>query len=115
MGKVIKEYTISATPEKVWEALTDPKVIEEWSQAPAVMDEKKDFVFSLWGGEIVGKNTDVVRYRKLTQKWREKAWDEDSFVIIELSPRDGGTHLHLEHSGIPEESVEDIDDGWDSE
>jgi uncharacterized protein YndB with AHSA1/START domain len=115
MSKIIKEYAISATPEAVWEALTDAKVIEEWSGSPAVMTEKKGTAFSLWDGYCVGKNLEVERYRRLVQDWQEPEWPEPSRVVFELQPQDGGTHIHFEQSGVPENRMKDIDEGWDSE
>ncbi len=51
--KVIKQtYIIKAPLEKVWNALTDPKIIEKWGAGPAIMDSKEGTEFSLWGGDI---------------------------------------------------------------
>src|SRR5579871_3806348 len=113
MSKIIKEYAISATPEAVWNALTDAKVIEEWSGSPAVMTEKKGTAFSLWDGYCTGKNLEVERYRRLVQDWQEADWPEPSRVTFLLQPQDGGTHIHLEQSGVPEDRLSDIGEGWD--
>ena len=54
--KVIKQtYNIKTPVEKVWQALTDPKVIEKWGAGTAVMDSKEGTEFSLWGGRYFWK------------------------------------------------------------
>ena len=61
--KVIKQtYNIKAPLEKVWKALTDPKVIEEWGAGPAVMDSRKVQNF-LYGEEIFLENISVVPHK----------------------------------------------------
>ncbi len=68
MKKIVKEYQIFASGEKVWEALTDPKIIVKWGAGPAEMDRHDGTEFKLWGGDIHGKNVEVVPEEKLVQE-----------------------------------------------
>ena len=54
-----KYYIIEAEPEDVFTALTNPFTIELWSGYPAVMDTNPGTEFSLWDGDISGKNLEI--------------------------------------------------------
>ncbi|MCK5777125.1 MAG: ATPase, partial [Bacteroidales bacterium] len=47
-------YTIKATPEEVFLALTTPLTIHLWTGEEAKMSTDQGFEFSLFGGDIVG-------------------------------------------------------------
>lgn len=111
---ITKTYELEATPAEVFEALTKPNVIQKWSGAPATMDNQVGTEFSLFGGEIVGKNVEVVPNQKLVQDWRPKAWETSSKVTFSLAASNGGTRLDLRHENVPDDEREMIDQGWDA-
>jgi uncharacterized protein YndB with AHSA1/START domain len=49
-------FLISAAPEDVFTALTNPATIQLWSGEPAKMSTEPGSEFSLWEGSITGKN-----------------------------------------------------------
>ena len=51
-----KYYILSAPPEEVFAALTNAATIQLWSGDPAVMSTEPGSEFSLWEGNISGKN-----------------------------------------------------------
>ncbi|MBI2611982.1 SRPBCC domain-containing protein [Candidatus Gottesmanbacteria bacterium] len=111
--KTIKQiYTINASPEKVWNALVDPKTINEWGGGPANMDEKLGTKFTLWRGDIHGKNIEVVQNKKIVQEWFGGDWEKPSKVTFTLTKKGETTELSLLHEDIPDNSAKDIDDGW---
>ncbi len=111
--KIIEQtYAIKAPLRAVWDALTDPEQIEGWGGGPAVMRGEAGTTFKLWGGDIHGSNTKVVKGSCLEQDWFGGDWDKPSQVKFELTFADGITSLHLTQSGVPEAEVDDIDDGW---
>ncbi len=113
MVKIIKQvYLIDAPIEKVWDALVNPKIIEMWSGVSAKMSDKEEAEFELWGGDMHGTNTKVVRNRLLEQDWYGGDWDEPSKVRFELSEKDDQTKVVLTHAGVPEDEVNDFSDGW---
>jgi len=113
MNKIHKDYKIKSSPESVWRALTDPEEIDAWGGGPVEMDAVIGFSFSLWGGDIHGRNLEVVSGKKLVQEWYNGDWREPSTVTFLLSLEESGTRLELTHEDIPEEEVDDIDSGWD--
>lgn len=111
MKHITQIYHIKAPIEKVWDALVDPKIINKWGGGPAKMSEKLG-AFSLWGGDIHGKNTKVISEKELGQDWFGGNWDEPSVVRFSLSQKDGITTVILDHKNIPDEEVKDITEGW---
>ena len=112
MKTIRQEYQISAPAEKVWEALVDPKMIEKWGGGPAKMRAEAGFEFSLWGGDIHGKNIEVVKSKKLVQEWYSGDWEKPSRAAFVLTAKDGGTVVFLTHENVPDEEAKDIADGW---
>ncbi len=53
----------------LYSALTNPFTIELWSGYPAVMSTEPGSEFSLWEGDITGKNLEFVQDRKVVQEW----------------------------------------------
>lgn len=105
-------YKIKAPVASVWKALIDPKQIDAWGGGPAKMNDKDGFKFSLWGGDIYGKNLEVVPMKKLKQEWSESKWKSTSLVTFLLSEKNNETIVELDHKNVPESSYKDIDSGW---
>ena len=108
-----KTYTINSSISKVWDTLVNPKEIDGWGAGPAKMDGKVGTVFSLWGGDIHGKNIEVDAPKKLVQEWISGDWGKPSIVAFELSESDGKTEVKLTHEKYPEEEHNDLSGGWD--
>ena len=114
MKKAIKKlYTISAPISQVWKALVDPKIIDEWGGGPSSMDDNIDTEFQLWGGDIHGKNIKVKKEKKLVQEWFSGNWPNPSIVKFTLHTENNKTILELEHISVPDEDLNDIEQGWD--
>ena len=114
MKVIKKEYHIWVPQERVWDALTDPKIIEKWGAGKAKMSDKKGEKFSLWDGEIHGTNLQVVPQKKLVQEWYSSD-DPDTAtkVTFTLTHKDGCTALYLKHEGVHEKNYNSIAKGWD--
>ncbi|MEX0621639.1 MAG: SRPBCC domain-containing protein [Candidatus Woykebacteria bacterium] len=106
-------YIVAAPVQKVWRALVDPEEIAGWGAGPAVMSEQKDVEFKLWGGDIYGRNTQVVKNKKITQDWYAGDWKHPSKVTIELASQQDKTKVTLHQENVPEDEFKEINDGWD--
>ncbi|CAG0965298.1 hypothetical protein ANRL3_01144 [Anaerolineae bacterium] len=114
MNKIEQTYDIAASPAQVWRALTDPKIIEEWSGADAVFSLHAGADYSLWDGSIGGKILAVVPRKKLTQSWKPDNWErEDSVVTFMLTPTGTGTRVTLLHENVEEWDYDGTREGWD--
>ena len=97
---VIVEREIPYPPEKIWRALTQPHLIEEWLM-------KNDFKpvvghsFNLrgaWGGVLDCEVLAVEPNRTLSYTWA--AMGLESVVTWTLTPTSAGTRLRMEQSGF---------------
>jgi activator of HSP90 ATPase len=109
-----KYYKIKASPEEVYNALVKPLAISLWTGEPVKMEEKEGTEFSLFNGDISGKNLEFVKDQKIVQEWYFGDQEEKSIVTIELRPEKTNTNIELTHTNIPEEAFEDILNGWDN-
>jgi uncharacterized protein YndB with AHSA1/START domain len=116
MSKPIQQtYEINGTPFQVFDALTNPETFQKWSGAPAKIDDQIGTEFSLFGGNIVGKNLEVIPNQKLVQDWSAaEGGVSHSKVIFTLVATGRGTNVELLHEGVPEASLENISQGWNS-
>ena len=113
MKNLKKHYKIKATPPEVYAALTNPFSIELWTGEKAVMSTKSGDEFSLYNGDITGKNLQFEPDTKIVQEWYFGDQEEPSVVTITLSPEKYFTNIELLHTNIPDEAFEEIDEGWD--
>lgn len=96
---VIVEREIPFPPEKIWRALTQPHLIEEWlmkNDFVPVMDHR----FALRGdwGSVDCKVLAIEPNKTLSYTW--DAMGLESVVTWTLTPTGTGTHLRMEHAGF---------------
>ena len=111
---VVIEREIPYPPEKIWRALTQPHLIEEWLM-------KNDFKpvvghgFNLsadWGA-VDCQVLSVEPNRTLSYTW--EAYGLKSVVTWTLSPTSKGTHLRMEQSGFrpdQQQAYQGATHGW---
>lgn len=109
-----KYYTITAPPEDVYLALTNPLTIHLWSGEEAEMSTEPGSEFSLWEGSIVGKNISFEENKMIVQQWYFGDQAEESIVTIKLHTAGSGTSVELRHANIPDADYDDIVDGWNT-
>ena len=111
---VVVERDIPCAPEKIWRALTQPHLIEEWLM-------KNDFQpavghrFELRGdwGSVDCRVLAVEQYKTLSYTW--EALGLASVVTWTLTPTSAGTHLRMEQSGFrtdQEQAYQGARYGW---
>lgn len=106
---VVVEREIAHAPEKLWRALTQPHLIEEWLM-------KNDFspvvghrfnISADWGGVLDCEVLAVEPNRTLSYTWNlahhDPAFNLQSVVTFTLTPTAKGTHLRMEQSGFRSE------------
>jgi activator of HSP90 ATPase len=107
-----KYYVIHAEPEEVFYALTNPFTIELWTGYPATMNAEAGTEFSLWEGDITGKNLEIITNKKIVQEWYFGDQPEKSIVTLKVFENKKGTQLEVNHVNIPDEDFENIVEGW---
>jgi activator of HSP90 ATPase len=109
-----KYYRLTATPEEVYIALTNPLTIELWTGETAEMSTEPGSEFSMWEGSIVGKNLEFEEGKKIVQQWYFDGQPEDSIVTIKLHPDKNDTSVELKHTNIPDAEYDGFAEGWDN-
>jgi uncharacterized protein YndB with AHSA1/START domain len=96
---VIVEREIPHPPEKIWRALTQPHLIEEWLMKndfkPVV---GQDFKLRADWGAVDCQVRTVEPNKTLSYSWA--AYGLDSVVTWTLTPAGTGTHLRMEQAGF---------------
>jgi uncharacterized protein YndB with AHSA1/START domain len=103
---VVIERDIPHPPEKLWRALTQPHLIEEWLM-------KNDFQSTVghrfklrgeWGGVLDCEVLAVEPHKTLSYTWDhahdDPAYNLKSVVTFTLTPTRAGTHLRMEQVGF---------------
>jgi uncharacterized protein YndB with AHSA1/START domain len=96
---VVVEREISFPPEKIWRALTQPHLIEEWlmkNDFKPVVDHR----FTLRGDWGAGDCQVLAIEPNKTLSYTWSALGLESVVTWTLTPTSTGTHLRMEHSGF---------------
>jgi activator of HSP90 ATPase len=115
MSKTIRQsVTFKATPHQVYEALMDSRKHTKFTGDAASVSRKVGGKITAYGGYITGKNVELVQDVKIVQTWHAADWPEghESKVTFSLKPVEGGTRLAFTHTGVPDDQVESIKQGW---
>ena len=103
---VIVEREFPHPPEKIWRALTEPHLIEEWfmrNDFKPVVGQR----FNLrgdWGGVLDCEVLEVETHKSLSYTWNfqhdDPAFNLQSVVTFTLTPTGAGTRLRMEQAGF---------------
>jgi uncharacterized protein YndB with AHSA1/START domain len=114
MNTIKQTYLIHASPAEVWRALTDPEVIEAWSDADAEFEPIVGAEYALWDGSICGEIVEVTPRKKLVQTWQPDNWERtDSVVTFTLKPVGKKTRVDLLHENVEGFDYAGTSEGWD--
>ena len=108
------ERTVTAPPEEVWAALTEPTKIERWLAQAEFEAAEGGKVHLVWpdNNEMHGAVTKFNPHRELEYSWHEAAGA--SLLRFELEPTAEGSTLRLEHFGTSPEDAPGFGAGWQS-
>ena len=96
---VVVEREIAHPPEKIWRALTQPHLIEEWLMKNTFKPEPgHQFNLSAQWGVVDCEIRTVEPNRTLAYSWNTK--DLESVVTWTLTPTGTGTVLRMEQTGF---------------
>ena len=99
------EFDLPHAPEKVWRALTDPKLLAEWL-LPVIefkLERGAAFTFKTqpypgWDGIVNCRVLEIEAQRKLSYTWSVPFLD--TVVTFALAPTASGTRLSIVQSGF---------------
>ena len=96
---VVVEREMPFPPEKIWRALTQPQLIEEWlmkNDFKPIVDHR--FNFRADWGAVDCQVLTVEHNKRLTYTWA--AYGLESVVSWTLTPTSTGTQLRMEQTGF---------------
>lgn len=96
---VVIEREMAFPAEKIWRALTQPHLIEEWlMKSDFKPDLNHRFNFRADWGAVDCQVLEVEPHKTLSYTWN--AMGLESVVTWTLTPTSTGTHLRMEQSGF---------------
>jgi uncharacterized protein YndB with AHSA1/START domain len=121
---VVRDIEIAASPETVWELLTDQNEATRWMGQAAEFDLRPGGIHRVEvipGNTARGEFVEIEAPHRLVYTWGwETGGSADSLpagsstVEFELEPKGAGTLLHFRHTDLPSaESAASHTQGWD--
>jgi activator of HSP90 ATPase len=121
-----QEPVFTASPRRVYEALTDAKLFTRVVQLsgalqamhlpdkPAEISREAGGAFALYGGHITGRHVELVPNVRVVQAWRAGNWPPGVYSIVkfELVEQGSGCKIVFDHTGFPKGEAESLASGW---
>lgn len=109
-----QEIDLVASPHRIYDVLLDSKQFAAFSGGAAVINPKPGGAFSMFGGQITGRNVELVPDRRIVQAWRPSSWEPGVYSIVKFEFNALGSHTKviLDHTGFPEGKFAGLDSGW---
>ncbi len=108
--------TFDASPHDVYEALMDSEKHSQFSGAKASISREVGGSFTAYDGALSGTILELAPNAKIVLSWRgsDDGWAPGHYstATFSLDEVDGGTRLTFVQTGVPEGSVEQINQGW---
>ena len=108
--------TFNASPHDVYEALMDSEKHSQFTGAKASISRDVGGSFTAYDGALSGSNLELVPDSKIVQAWRasDEGWPPDHYstASFTLEKTPGGTRLTFVQTGVPEQSFDQINQGW---
>ena len=112
-----QEIIIKTSPHELYEAFMDSKKHSKFTESKAKVSREVGGNFSIFEGDINGKNVELIQDKKIIQTWRSEGenWPKGYYSTITLifEPVDDGTLIKFTHTDIPEGAYESVKEGWD--
>lgn len=121
---IVVERRMPHPPEKVWRALTQQPLIEDWlmkNDFQPVVGHRFQFRATPvpgWSGVTNCEVLEVEAPRRLAYAWGDGTESDSGLKTVvtwTLTPADGGTHVRMEHSGFraeDERGYRGMGGGW---
>lgn len=121
------DRVLPASPEVVFEALTEPESFAQWmgpegsevtvEEMTLALGGRFAFLVTLPGGgpqfRLFGFYEEIDPPKRLVHSWATEGDEEVSTVVFDLEPHGDGTRLQLSHHGLTKpEDVAPNESGW---
>ena len=107
------ELDLPHRPEKVWRALTDPELLQEWllpvidlQLEPGAAFTFKTQAYPGWDGTVNCRFLEIETHRKLSYTWTVPFLE--TVVTFTLTPTESGTRLSIGQSGFKPDQKQEL-------
>lgn len=110
-----QEVTIHASPAAVYQVLTSSEDFARMTGGrSAEISGEVGGAVTMFGGDIRGRNIELVPGKRVVQAWRSHAWPEGIYSIVrfELAPEGKDTKLVFDQAGYPDGAQKMLEGGW---
>jgi uncharacterized protein YndB with AHSA1/START domain len=110
-----QKVLVSATPNEVYEALTDAKKHTAFTGSKATFNPRIGGNFTAWDGYISGKNLELVKGEKIVQEWVTTEWLKGyppSRLELTFTKKGNNTEISIVQSDVPAEQAAELEEGW---
>lgn len=106
--------TFKCTADELYRVLTDPGLLQAFTQTTAVSEPVVGGKICLLGGNITGKYLQLQQPTCIKQNWRIKSWPAEHYseVTITIKQESDTTSLSLTQVGVPRADFDRTEDGW---
>ncbi|KAG8796774.1 hypothetical protein FRC12_000024 [Ceratobasidium sp. 428] len=109
---VTVDASFMASADDLFELLTDEKKIPAWSHAPAQSQAAVGGPFSLFGGGVTGKYTELQKPAKIVSTWKvgSPSWPagHEGQLTTTLNQQSDSTKVEFKLSGVPRGMEDEI-------
>jgi activator of HSP90 ATPase len=110
-----QRVTIPASPEAVYDALTNARLHAAFTGAAATGRARVGYRFTAWDGYIEGTHLALEPGRLMVQEWSTPEWPKacpPSRLQFRLKQAKAGTELTMIQSGVPASQSRGLRSGW---
>lgn len=124
-GSVVNVTTINdstefrTTADELFQTFTDPQRIAAFTRAPpkTFTGAQPGGTFELFGGNVSGEYTELVKPKHIVQKWRLAQWPAGHYSTLSIwfdqNDVDAVTVMRVEWKGVPVGQEEPTKTNWD--
>ncbi|KAH9400842.1 PREDICTED: activator of 90 kDa heat shock protein ATPase homolog 1-like [Rhagoletis zephyria] len=106
--------TFKCSADEFYQVLTDPKLVQAFTQNKVTVEAHAGGQFSLLDGNIVGKFTHLEPGKVIKQNWRVKNWPAEHYseVTITINQKEDATEVNISQKGVPRTDLVRTEEGW---
>lgn len=110
-----QDIVINGTAKAVYDILTSSKKFTAMTGGRvAKISKDEGGAISMFGGDIRGRNVELVPGKRVIQAWRAGYWQQGVYSIVrfELVADGPKTKLAFDQTGYPADAETDLQSGW---
>lgn len=111
---LIQTVGFDAGVDRVYRAIADSAEHTAFTGAPAELAAEAGGTFTTHGGAIEGRMLELVPNERLVQAWRPADWPAGAYSVVryDFAGDDDHAEITLTHTGLPDEALEPVAEGW---